>query len=107
MSLNLNQNAPENVNVIPLFSDQLIFPISKDQNEYLDWKSLEEDKDGGVDLLSEDGPRLEISETMDPLLAVMILNEKLACMRETLGRINFYLEELEGLIPKTPQDSDS
>jgi len=105
MSLNLNQNAPEIVNVIPLFSDRPTVSLSQDKKEEVEWESLGENTDTELDLLLEDRPSIDITETMDPLIAVMILNEKLSSMKETLGRINFYLEELEELVPKNASDS--
>ncbi len=96
-----NQIETETLNVVSLFGGQALVqealsadPLESLLEEAMFEESLEEEEEA-VTL----APRKVVTENQFPDQSMYILSEQLKALRSQLKRINFYLDDVEDLIP--------
>ena len=96
-----NQIEIETLNVVSLFGGQALIQdefIADPLESLLEEAMIEDDLMDEEDVLAT-APRKIVSEDQFPDQSMYILSEQLKSLRTNLKRINFYLDDVEDLIP--------
>lgn len=94
----------EVMNVVSLFGNEMMESSVVDPLESLIEEAqvdvTEEDFDLIIDIELEEEPRAVLTSAEFPDQSMYVLEEQLANLKESIGRIRFYLGDLEDVLPR-------